>query len=159
MNEMDLDGMPAPQPEDPFKGDAAVTAEQPEREVQAEQAVHTEPVTGEAQPQPAEETKAAEKPKWIKAVEIVSVVCLAAAGLLAALFMCLLSIKSFGSNLMLSDIASNLNTVTQRIVDAGGSFEGMQDEVTALFVNFYALLTMLGGIITGCIFAIILITI
>ena len=125
MDEMDLEGTPAQQPEDPFKGDAAVTAEQP---VQTEQTAQAEPVTDEAQPreqaqpqaQPAAEAVAEEKPKWMKIVELVSVICIAAAGLLAALFMCLASVKIMDVNYTLGDISENINKAVDRIAESWG---------------------------------------
>ncbi|MCM1439088.1 MAG: DUF6040 family protein [Roseburia sp.] len=109
-----------------------------------------------AQPQPEESLKK-EKPKWIKITETVTPILIAVTGLLASLFMCLLSIKSFGQNLMISDVVNNLNSVVDRLEAAGDSFLGMNAEVAQMFVNIYVFFAMLGGIIAGCIFAILLI--
>lgn len=162
MDEMDLEGTPAQQPDDPFKGDTAVTAEQP---VQTEQTAQAEPVTAEAQPQtqaqpqdqPAAEAVTEERPKWMKIVELVSVICIAAAGLLAALFMCLSSVKIMDMNYMLSDISDNISTAADRIAESGGDFTGLGSYVTTMFSNAYILLGMLTGIIAGLICGIMLV--
>lgn len=170
MDDMELDGTPSKQPEDPFKGDAAVTAEKPEdpfggdeavaaeqpAPAQAEQVEQAEPVTAEAQPQPAAEAAAEEKPKWIKIVELVSVICITAAGFIAALFMCLISISAMNVNLMLKDVAENINNAVDAL-DGATSFEGLGTYVTAMFTNAYLLLGMVTGIVAGLVCGIILI--
>lgn len=164
MDEKDLSGAPAGQPDDPFGGDSAVSAEyseaeHAEKELQTEQTVFDGVETEEAQPQPQPAAEAATEavPAWKKTVELITVICIAAAGLLSALFMCLLSVKSFGNNLMMADIASNLNAVVDALEANGNSFEGMDYEVAQLFVNLYAFFCMLGGVIAGIVFGIILI--
>ena len=174
MDDMELDGTPAKQPEDPFKGDAAVTAEKPEdpfngdeavaveQTAQTEQPAQAEPVTEEVQPQPQPqpqpqaEAVAEEKPKWMKMVDLVAVVCIAAAGLLSALFMCLMSVKIMDVNYMLKDISQNVNNAAEAIGDST-SFEGLGSYVTTMFSNIYILLGMVTGIVAGLILGIMLI--
>lgn len=165
MDEMDLDGTPAQQPDDPFGGDAAVTAEQP---AQTERTAQAQPVTeeaqaqpqaheAEAQPQPAAEAVAEEKPKWQKIVGLVSVICIAAAGLLSALFMCLMSVKIMDVNYMLGDISENINKAVEIIAESGGDFVGMGSYITTMFSNVYILLGMVTGVVAGLICGIMLI--
>lgn len=163
---MELDGTPVQQPDDPFKGDASVTAEQPvqtEQPAQTEQVVQEEPVTAEAQPQPqpqpqpASEAAVAEKPKWIKIVDLVAIICISAAGLLAALFMCLMSVSYADTNIMLRDVAKNITEAADLIEVAGGELEGMGVAVTEMFSNAYVLLGMVTGIVAGIVLGIILI--
>lgn len=158
MEDMELDGTPVRQPEDIFKGDSAVTAEQ---SVKTGQAVQEQPVSAEAQPQPqsqpAAEAVAEEKPKWVKIVELISIVCIAAAGILAALFMCLMNLSVAGSNVMLNDVASNLKANAKIVAESEGNFEGLGSYVSAMFYDLNLLFGMLTGIVAGLICGIILI--
>ncbi|MDE6691190.1 MAG: hypothetical protein K2K04_04385, partial [Clostridia bacterium] len=137
MDEMDLEGTPAQQPDDPFGGDESVTAEQPaqteqtaQKEFVAEEAQAQPEAQPQPQPQPAAEAVAEEKPKWQKIVELVSVICIAAAGLLAALFMCLMSVRIMDVDYMLRDIAQNMSKAAERIAESGGDFTGMGGYIT-----------------------------
>ncbi len=171
MDEMELDQTPAQQPDDPFKGDAAVTAEQTEQPVQTEQVVQAEAVTVEAQPQPqpqpAAEAVAETKPKWIKIVEIVSIICIVAAGLLSALFMCILSYQTVGlgirgtvtKSLMLSDVTKDIRDAAEAMEKLGSnaSTADLAGIMSGILFDAYLMMAMIMGIITGIICGIMLV--
>lgn len=156
MDEMELDEAPEKRSDDPFGGDSSVTAEQP---AQAETAEKELPEAEEvAQPAQAEgEAVAEEKPKWIKIVELVSLICITAAGLLSALFMCLMSVELLNVNIMLKDVAQNINDTVDVLEVLDGNYTDAGEIVTAMFSNVYILLGMLTGIVAGIVCAILLI--
>ena len=182
MDDMELDGTPSKQPEDPFKGDAKVTAEKPQdpfdgdeavaaeqpAPAQAEQVEQAEPVTAEAQPQPAAEAAAEEKPKWQKIVGKVSIILIAVAGLLSALFMCLLSYQVVGVGLMGGKVTQSLmlTDVTKDIQDLAKAMEALGSDASmsqlagimgSVLFDAYIMMAMVMGIITGIICGIMLI--
>lgn len=184
MDDMELDGTPSKQPEDPFKGDAKVTAEKPQdpfggdeavaaeqpAPAQAEQVEQAESVTAEAQPQPAAEAVAEEKPKWQKIVGKVSIILIAVAGLLSALFMCLLSyqvsVNIIGNksnvNAMLSDviksIQENADKITEYINNASEpDLAYVIDELRNMLFDTYTMIFMIVGLVAGIILGIMLI--
>lgn len=169
MDEMELDETPAQQPEDPFGGDASVTAEQP---AQAEAAEKELPEAEEvAQPAQAEgEAVAEEKPKWIKIVELVSLICITAAGLLSALFMCMLSyqvsVNIIGNKssvtAMLSDVAKsiqeNADKITEYMKNAPEpDLAYVIDELRNMLFDAYTMVFMVVGLVAGIILGIMLI--
>lgn len=161
MDEMDLEETPAQQPDDPFKGDAAVSGEAIQTEQPASEQPATaevQPVTAEAQPQPqpAAEAVAEEKPKWQKIVGLVALICITVAGFLSALFMCLLSVSIADVNVMLKDVADNINEAAEAIGNTS-SFAGLGPIITTMFTNAYILLGMVTGIVAGIVLGIILI--
>lgn len=160
MDEKELGATPE-QPEDPFGGDPAVASEQPvqaEEPVQPEESVRTEgepsePVTESAQPEEA----AKSQPKWIKTVEFVSLICIVAAGLLSALFMCLMSVQLMNVDLMLKDVAENINEAADVLVKLDGNFTGAGAYVSSMFYYIYVMFGMLTGIVAGIVCAVLLI--
>lgn len=170
MDEMDLEGTPAQQPDDPFGGDAAVTSEQ--QPAQTEQTVQAEPVTEEAQAQPQEQPAAEavkeEKPKWQKIIGKITPILIAVAGILAALFMCLLSIQSvsvsiFGGktikSLMLKDVSDSINKTAEAMANLSSDAptSAYAGYMSAILLEAYIVLAMLMGIVTGIICGIMLI--
>lgn len=165
MDDMELDQTPAQQPEDPFNGDSSVASGQ---------TVQAEPVKQEAwtQPQPAAEAVSEEKPKWQKIVGTVSTILIAVTGILAALFMCLLSYNIVSYNIfgnkttasvMLSDVTKSINEAADYMaeyMDQYGSdapMSGLAGAMSSILFNGYIMFAMLMGIITGIICGIMLI--
>ncbi len=171
MDEMDLEGTPAQQPEDPFKGDESVSGESVQTEQPAyEQPAAEQPATAEAQPeaQPAAEAKAEEKPKWQQIIGKITPILIAVAGILAALFMCLLSVQSvsvsmFGGtttkSLMLSNITDEINEYAEALEKLGENAptSAMAGYMSAILFDAYIMMAMLMGIVTGVICGIMLI--
>lgn len=155
MDDMELDETPAQQSEDPFKGDPAVAVEQP---AQAE-ALAEQPATENVQP----EAVAEEKPKWQKIVGTVSTILIAVTGVLAALFLCLMSLKAVApmadKTLMLKDIANNITDYSKALTEAGesASMEILADIMSGILYNAYILWAMVFGLVTGIVCGIILI--
>lgn len=143
MDEIDLNETSVQQPEDPIKGDGAV----------AEQTVQAAAVE--------------EKPKWQKIVGTVSVVLVAVTGLLAALFLCLMSLKGVSplgdKTLMLKDVADNINELADQMAELAKAGEG--DEIMRMIANImsgilfnaYILWFMVFGLVTGVVCGVILI--
>ena len=174
MDDMELDGTPAQQPEDPFKGDSSVTAEQPAQAEQPQQTVYEEPVTAEAQPQPqpAAEAVAEEKPKWQVIIGKVAPILIAVTGILASLFMCLLSFQYVGYSMfgnkttqsyMLTDVTNSIRDLAEsitRYVEMNGSDASpvpVATETGGLLFLLTVMFAMIMGIITGIICGIMLI--
>lgn len=159
MDEMDLE-QPVQQPEDPFTGDSAVASEQ---------TVQAAPVY-EQQSQAA---ATAEKPKWVKIVELVSIICIAAAGLLSALFLCMLSYKetvdfmsvTSSKSYMLTDVVKNMQDAVKGLAeDLEGVTNGSGDipssvveAMTEVLFSVYTMVFMVVGLIAGIILGIMLI--
>lgn len=171
MDEMDLDETPAKQPADPFGGDESVTAEQP---AQTEQTAQAQPVTEEAQPQaqaqpqPAAEAVSEEKPKWQQIIGKITPILIAVAGVLAALFMCLLSFQSVdlsgvGKTLMLTDVTNNMGDIAEAITNyveingSDASLAPIASHTGSLMFLLTVMFAMIMGIITGLICGIMLI--
>lgn len=156
MNEQDVNETSVEQPIDPFKGDGNVTAEQPEQTVLAQ----TENVETQAQAAQPEAVAAVEdKPKWVKVVKLVSTIFIAAAGLLASLFMCLIGVKySAGgaASYMLADVIKELNDLFDALTAMGNSSPDGELFAAILF-DAYLLIGMLLGIGFGIVCGIILI--
>lgn len=156
MNEQDVNETSVEQPIDPFKGDGNVTAEQPEQTVLAQ----TENVETQAQAAQHEAVATVEdKPKWVKVVKLVSTIFIAAAGLLASLFMCLIGVKySAGgaASYMLADVIKELNDLFDALTAMGNSSPDGELFAAILF-DAYLLIGMLLGIGFGIVCGIILI--
>lgn len=155
MDEMDLE-QPV-QPEEPAKAEAT-TVEQP---------VQAAPVAQESQAAATEE-----KPKWVKIVELVSIICIAAAGLLSALFMCMLSYKEVvydflgdatSKSYMFTDVVKSLKDAVAGLAEDftnaaesgageglfGSAVEVMEQLLSSLFLMVFMIMGMVTGIVLG----------
>lgn len=124
-------------------------------------AVNAQPAE-EAQPEQQQQTGA---PKWVKIVGLVSIIAITAAGLLSALFLCLLSLKTVAGSLsetvMLSDVVKNIQDAAKNLAD-NASNDHMSAAILGEFMyevlfNVYIMMGMIMGIITGIILGIMLI--
>lgn len=130
----------------------------------------------ENEPAPAQQPETAEKgaPKWTKIVELVSIICIAAAGLLSALFLCLLSYKEVAMSMdgwapalteksyMFSDVVKSMQEAVKALADdinSSGdvSIGGLANVMAQVLYDAYVMIFMLVGIIAGIVLGIMLI--